>query len=284
LQLDRFATADLFLLDLPTRRAKRIEGKLKNTNALFGIRLLSGTVLILATGAYATPITPVSYHEELTAELIGSTLLQNIDQDSSASLNYTCPFGAPPATCAAVSFEASPTPSIQAFETGSSAANFGSAAEGELTYYYEILGPANDTTSIPLQLLTTMSFVFAGTQSSLGGWSQTNFGGNSNNLLTDQAQAYFGNPNVTATLTNTAYVNTIYQIQLLIMPGFITDGTLSASVDPILSFAPGFDSSPYTIVLSQGVGNGSSSSAPEPGTLLLLAVGGAALLFKRRLS
>ena len=48
-------------------------------------------------------------------------------------------------------------------------------------------------------------------------------------------------------------------------------------VDPIISFAPGFDPTGYTILLSDGVGN----ALPEPGTAALLGMAGALVLARR---
>ena len=47
--------------------------------------------------------------------------------------------------------------------------------------------------------------------------------------------------------------------------------TASLLVDPIIGFAPGFDSTGYSIVVSPGVGNGAAADAPEPAGWLLIA-------------
>lgn len=49
-------------------------------------------------------------------------------------------------------------------------------------------------------------------------------------------------------------------------------------VDPIISFAPGFDSTGFTIIFTEGVGN----SLPEPGTALLVLLGALTLAGARR--
>ena len=51
-----------------------------------------------------------------------------------------------------------------------------------------------------------------------------------------------------------------------------------ALVDPVISFAPGFDSTGYTIELSEGVGN----AVPEPGGVLMTSTGAGILLLLRR--
>jgi hypothetical protein len=51
-----------------------------------------------------------------------------------------------------------------------------------------------------------------------------------------------------------------------------------AIVDPVISFAPGFDATGYSIELSEGVGN----SVPEPGAALLTSAGATVLLLLRR--
>jgi hypothetical protein len=59
--------------------------------------------------------------------------------------------------------------------------------------------------------------------------------------------------------------------------------TIIGLVDPVVSFAPGFDASPYDLVVSPGVANG-QGAAPEPASLLLAGFGLAAvsLLLRRR--
>jgi hypothetical protein len=49
-------------------------------------------------------------------------------------------------------------------------------------------------------------------------------------------------------------------------------------VDPIISFAPGFDSTGFTIIFNEGIGN----SAPEPGAALLVLLGALTLAGARR--
>jgi hypothetical protein len=51
-----------------------------------------------------------------------------------------------------------------------------------------------------------------------------------------------------------------------------------ARVDPVISFAPGFDATGYSIELSDGVGN----TVPEPGAALMTCTGAGALLLLRR--
>jgi len=54
------------------------------------------------------------------------------------------------------------------------------------------------------------------------------------------------------------------------------------NVDPVISFAPGFDSTGYSIALSPGVGN-EASTVPEPATWVLLSTAALAWLFGHRL-
>jgi hypothetical protein len=51
-----------------------------------------------------------------------------------------------------------------------------------------------------------------------------------------------------------------------------------AQVDPVISFAPGFDATGYSIELSEGVGN----SVPEPGAAPMTLAGAGVLLLMRR--
>lgn len=58
--------------------------------------------------------------------------------------------------------------------------------------------------------------------------------------------------------------------------------SVDAMVDPVISFAPGFDSTGYSIVLSPGIGN-ESSTVPEPATWMFLSTATLALLSAHRL-
>lgn len=89
-----------------------------------------------------------------------------------------------------------------------------------------------------------------------------------------------------------AKVGTVYLITMeasvfvrldnqVIFPGAVP-AQAQASEDPVLSFAPGFDSTGYSIEVSPGVGN-AAPSAPEPATWELLAAAGLAWACKRRL-
>jgi hypothetical protein len=58
--------------------------------------------------------------------------------------------------------------------------------------------------------------------------------------------------------------------------------SVEATLDPVLSFGPGFDSTGYSIVLSPGIGNG-ASSVPEPATWMFLSTATLALVSGHRL-
>ena len=77
-----------------------------------------------------------------------------------------------------------------------------------------------------------------------------------------------------------ARVGTVYTIGMvasvlvkeenrLIFPG-ATPGQAQAFVDPVISFAPGFDSTGYSLAVSPGMGN-QASTVPEPATWMLLS-------------
>jgi hypothetical protein len=55
-----------------------------------------------------------------------------------------------------------------------------------------------------------------------------------------------------------------------------------ATVDPVISFAPGFDSTGFSIALSPGIGN-EASTVPEPATWMLLSTAALAWLSGHRL-
>ncbi len=73
------------------------------------------------------------------------------------------------------------------------------------------------------------------------------------------------------TVSTNAYVDTTNS-----SPGI----TLDAFADPLVAFAPGFDATGYSIVLSAGVAN--ALPVPEPQSYALLAVGMVALAFALR--
>jgi hypothetical protein len=58
-------------------------------------------------------------------------------------------------------------------------------------------------------------------------------------------------------------------------------GTVTAFVDPIISFAPGFDSTVYSILVSPGIING-DSMIPEPASFTLAGLALAGVILRRR--
>jgi hypothetical protein len=57
--------------------------------------------------------------------------------------------------------------------------------------------------------------------------------------------------------------------------------SVEASLDPVISFGAGFDSTGYSIVLSPGIGNEGSTTVPEPGSLWFLLTAALVILFAK---
>jgi hypothetical protein len=85
-----------------------------------------------------------------------------------------------------------------------------------------------------------------------------------------------------------ARVNTVYTIfldasatvQATNQP--FSTSSAEATLDPVISFGPGFDSTGYSIALSPGIGN-DASTVPEPSTWMFLSTATLALVSGRRL-
>jgi PEP-CTERM motif len=199
----------------------------------------------------------------------------------------------------------SPTP-IPAVSVGSVAsACCGSAtapfqlAIATIDYYFEISGPTSS--EIPL----TISYDMAASENSDGAL----FGAGSDAsltlsyyvsdlyfnlgadtlLLSDSVSSgqigTFGNPDfshcsigsgTTGTSSQTrafqASTNYLYEVQIRTCLSTDSLGSISAYVDPMISFAPGFiNSANYSIAFSPGIGN-APAQVPEPATYSLLSV------------
>lgn len=224
----------------------------------------------------------------------GSTVTMSGSGPGSFMLNCAEPNAA--SICGQADLSISPTTSVSVTATAYAGQNSQSAAE--IAYYYEVVetGPgASDTlgtTLIPLVVSTYVSFTDSiGPGTSIGGNQQNgavttvvgNFqnGGNTVSRVYSTPQipansydvyvnalAYYANP-ITLYVTTSLYNSTD------------TVSSVTGFADPIISFAPGFDATGYSILVSPGIPNGqdTGSTAPEPATFLLTA--GAAILVLR---
>lgn len=209
-------------------------------------------------------------------------------------------------TCAAVGYNTLPAPSLFTFVAAppgtkalcnipdpSCDAGYESQVSGTLDYYYAITGGATES-PVPVQLSGQLSFDFEGSlngapipYSPAIGPAQVHviFQGRNG---TESVASLFANGAKGFTLNVEAVPGTPYLIELF--AGADIDNpegafhnastfTLTMSIDPVVQFAPGFDSTGYGIQLSPGLGN---STAPEPATAGALPAAFALLLLARR--
>jgi hypothetical protein len=158
-----------------------------------------------------------------------------------------------------------------------------STARGFLNYEYEVVAPCF-TAPIQWVLDTYMTIDYKPGINNLPNTSiaKTDFFGEDSNINVTGAIADTAHPLIKRKLYQTVLPNKPYQISLDLTLTQIREGSVSGYIDPVISFAPGFDSTGYTIVLTSGVGNSPVASTPEPGTFVSLAGAGTALLLLRR--
>jgi len=201
--------------------------------------------------------------------------------------------------CASVTFNNSPVMSLSASvsaygidSSGQTHASTWSELTAEVAYFYAIQGPVTGS-PIPLVLDTYVSMVSSGgAHTSITGTARTRLDG-----VTAQgfnvaayADSSASRPSSNYRLYTYAQPGVQYDIALIAVDlrvynygnlGTEPVGTATVFIDPILSFAPGFDSTGYSLVFGPDVNNGVDASAPEPSTLAML--GAAALLLLARL-
>jgi len=148
----------------------------------------------------------------------------------------------------------------------------------DLTYYFEVSGPSGMFVPITISYEDTYDFRGVDTATQWAVSAGINVSGNIRGL---SGEAFCGSiyiPNCTpTTVTGTLRssfstnfsTNIPYQVELTVS-GQIENGVdgasfVSATSDPMISFAPGFDSTGYDILVSDGISNGASTT-PEPAT------------------
>jgi hypothetical protein len=214
--------------------------------------------------------------------------------------------------CASATVSATPSPTIVVSST-TSAVFLGQAAEADvnITYDYGVDCPTcAPCTVVPLTVTGFLQFDFSfGFGSTLqgGGATVDVFGFDSihNFAGANMAEAVVGGNlcvNVffpvsssnctlpaagTFTLPTQVRVNQANQITISAGAGFFQSPSTAetsfavSTVDPVISFAPGFDSTGYEIVVSPGIGN-QAASVPEPGTWALFGLGAAMVVLRAR--
>jgi hypothetical protein len=208
-----------------------------------------------------------------------------------------------------------PFPSASALATdstpgaipGSFYGDLGSSAVAEVVYFFGVAGPPG--VKIPLDIASQVAINVEGDVPPGGRVLPTAYSCTSDVLiflalgglvpgvgpiLNDLENTSGGGPNGTPTgplgaiqhkdseidtLSGTVYEMLITAGCSVIQGDSPQVATVDAAVDPVVSFAPGFDSTGFTLEFSPGIGNSSpSAAAPEPSTLTLLSLGLAGLV------
>jgi hypothetical protein len=169
---------------------------------------------------------------------------------------------------ATVTFTAAPAPSITLNVTAGNKDVPGAFSSDTLTYYYSISGPDTADHRIDVQIATTMQIATSGSVVTLA------FATLSGSDIADTQVAclnipdcvYEGGYGLALTLTEHISFHGWFALTVLLD---VYSGSASAFVDPVLTLPEG-----YTIVLSDGIGNGATARAvSEPGSLGLLVLG-----------
>lgn len=176
-----------------------------------------------------------------------------------------------------VALHAAPTPSVH---VSAEASDFqASSATGTITYSFAVIGPGNDI-PVPLNVTTFLSYEVLGV--SFG--TPASFFHMDALVTVDEIQHVFQaashiftesgfllplSESLSETLdypARTGRVNVITITALADLNNSAVapiNSTADALADPIISFAPGFDSTGYRIVFSSGIGNGAVVPAPS---------------------
>ena len=179
--------------------------------------------------------------------------------------------------CGSLSITGGDTPSATAI--GSNCTN---AAQSILSYSFEIFGPANS--ALPLFVASTTSLdadgqAVAGATLAING--QILAGGNCYVSLRSGCGTHYS----LAAMSFSA--NQLYTVSLnVIAHNSFGAGSAYAFLDPTFAFDPSFaNAAAYRLEFSPGIGNGvPASPVPEPETAMLLLLGLAGVVAKRRFS
>ncbi len=195
--------------------------------------------------------------------------------------DYASAFGAPVPTAAATVL-----------------ASRGQAASVSATtsYQFAVEGPAGIPPTVPILITSYVQYGVTGTVAN-NGFNSTEWNAdaevdlNGQVLNTAQGASYDASSLDQSFLEASAVnvlSNTVYDVQVAAIVG--ADNTYAdastgvfAFANPMISFAPGFNSTGDTLIFSPGIGDGPisetpPSATPEPATLTLLGLGAAGLL------
>jgi hypothetical protein len=159
-------------------------------------------------------------------------------------------------------------------------------AGGSIAYYFEYTG-SNGT--LPIDLSYQLSFagdydheyenVSVGLKDPVSGFGINYACAGDNTCFTDHTSG-----SVSGMFMDTLSFNTVYEVDVEAdvnaQPGGVAASAFASS---LLALDPSFsgDPSSVTLLMSDGVSNDSSSSAPEPGSIGLIAAGGAGIAVLR---
>ena len=183
-----------------------------------------------------------------------------------------------------VTVGAQPSPFIQSHAYGV-AANGNPSVAGNITYYVGIDGPA-DGTFVPINVAYAMSGKIALVGAAYDGFAQANltllsyYKGNPLSLV---FLSQSGNFNVSGSTGWEVASGTTGQVSLYTHSGLVVGyynqeafgGTAEAFIDPVFTIDPAFSATHpgYSLVFSQGVGNGFAGAVPDPASWLLMLGG-----------
>ncbi len=156
-------------------------------------------------------------------------------------------------------------------------------AEARMSYDFVVDGPPGEF--IPVVVTSTLSYSASETNS-LSAWIAQAAVGISGGQSGGQFEQIINRSDLPVFSKDVVFIDgvisqTLVQVNIsAFVADFIVAGThppnslISAKADPVISFAPGFDSTGFTIVLPPGVGNSfdSGSATPEPSTLVLSSI------------
>jgi hypothetical protein len=173
-----------------------------------------------------------------------------------------------------VALHAAPTPSVH---VGAAAGSFQAAtATGTITYSFAVIGPANDI-SVPLNVKTFLSYEITGVAPASVYHLDALVTVDENPHVFQVASHIFTSSiffvafseNLSETLDYPARTGRVNKVTISALADLNNaqaapaNSLADALADPVISFAPNFDSTGFRIVFSGGIGNGTVVPAPS---------------------